>query len=120
VLRVTSRDLFNIQGFLCDEVQFLPGLPSGSPPVPYYGELQAIASAGLDSMLYGLQRVPACAPATLTITPMPSGNILTWSGIGYRLLGAETLDGPWIDLGIKSPVLLPPNSIQRYFRLVCD
>jgi hypothetical protein len=120
VLRVTSSDFFNIQGFMCDEVQFVPRLPSGSPPVPYYGELQALGSAGLDSMLYGLQRVPACAPATLTITPTSSGTILTWSGIGYRVLGAETLDGPWIDLGLASPAVLPPNSLQRYFRLVCD
>jgi HYR domain len=120
VLRVTSRDFFNIQGFMCDEVQFVPGLPTGTPPVPYYGELQALGSAGLDSMLYGLQRVPACAPTALTITPGAAGTVLTWSGNGYRLLGAETLDGPWIDLGAASPVFLNPNASQRYFRLVCD
>jgi hypothetical protein len=120
VLRATSSDLFNIQGFVCDEVQFIPELPSGTPPVPYYGELQGLGSAGLDSMFYGLQRVPACAPATLTITPGSTGTVLSWSGDGYRLLGAETLDGPWIDLGLASPVVLAPNASHRYFRLVCD
>ena len=120
VLRLTSLDLFNIQGFVCDEVQFIPELPSGTPPVPFYGELQGLGSAGLDSMLYDIHRVPACAPAALTITPTGSGTILSWSGEGYRLLGAETLDGPWIDLGVASPVVLAPNASQRYFRLVCD
>jgi hypothetical protein len=120
ILRVTSSQPFNIQGFICDEVQFIPELPGGTPPIPFYGELEALGSQGLDSMVYGLQRVPACAPATLTITQTPGGNVITWSGDGYRILGAETLDGPWLDLGVTSPVLLSPNSLQRYFRLVCD
>ncbi len=120
VLRVTSSDFFNIQGFMCDEVQFVPELPPGAPPVPFYGELQGLGSTGLDSMLHSLQRVPACAPAALAITRTGSDTVLSWSGNGYRLLGAETLDGPWIDLGVASPVVLAPNASHRYFRLVCD
>jgi len=120
VVRLTSADLFNIQGFLCDEVRLIPELPSGTPPIPYYGELQGLGSEGLDSMLFDLQRVPACAPSGLTITPTSNGTVITWSGDGYRLLGAETLDGPWIDLGVASPVVLSPSASHRFFRMVCD
>ena len=120
ILRVTTPIPFNIQGFVCDEVQFIPELPSGTPPVPFYGELQCLGNAGQDSLIYGLQRVPACAPATLTITPTSAGTVISWGLDGYRLLGAETLDGPWLDLGSTSPVVLSPNSTQRYFKLVCD
>ena len=120
ILRVTSSQPFNIQGFTCDEVQLIPALPSGTSPVPFYGELQCLGNAGLDSMFYGLQRVPACAPATLTVTPTTTGTVISWPLAGYRLLGAETLDGPWIDLGVASPVSLNPDASQRYFRLVCD
>jgi hypothetical protein len=120
ILRVTASQPFNIQGFTCDEVQFIPGLPPGTPPIAFYGEMQCLGSEGLDSMVYSLQRVAACAPATLTITPTPGGTVISWSADGYRLLGAETLNGPWIDLGVTSPVVLSPNALQRYFRLVCD
>jgi hypothetical protein len=46
--------------------------------------------------------------------------VIAWPVEGYRLLGAESLDGPWIDLGVASPVQMAPNAAQRYFRLVCD
>jgi hypothetical protein len=120
ILRVSSSQPFNIQGFVCDEVQFVPALPAGTGPIAFYGELQCLGSDGLDSMAYGLRRVAACPPTTLTITPTAGGTVISWSGDGYRLLGAETLGGPWIDLGIASPVVLTPNALQRYFRLVCD
>jgi hypothetical protein len=120
ILRVTTSEPFNIQGFICDEVQFIPELPVGSPPIPFYGELHSLGSEGLDSTLYGLQRVAACAPASLAITPTKTGMVIAWPVEGYRLLGAESLDGPWIDLGVASPVQMAPNAAQRYFRLVCD
>jgi len=36
------------------------------------------------------------------------------------LQGAETLAGPWYDLGVDSPVTLPANTALRLFRLLCD
>jgi hypothetical protein len=61
----------------------------------------------------------AAAPALLNITTTSSGTVVSWSDESYRLLGAETTDGPWIDLGVTSPFVLPPNGGPRYFRLVC-
>jgi hypothetical protein len=45
---------------------------------------------------------------------------LSWEGDGFRLRGAETVDGPWYDLGVSSPVNLPANCTLRVFRLLCD
>ncbi len=120
ILRLTSSLPLNIQSFVCDELQLIPELPPVNPPVPFFGELQCLGTAGTENLLYGLQQVSACAPTALDITATATGTVLQWSGDGYRLLGAETLDGPWIDLGVLSPVLLSPNAPQRYFRLACD
>jgi len=41
-------------------------------------------------------------------------------GAGYRLLSAETLSGPWIDLGLSGRATLQPVGDARYFRLMSE
>jgi hypothetical protein len=120
VVRLTSTTWFNIQGFLSDEVRFVPNLPPEAPPFTYASELECRTPAGVESVLYDLQRTSACAPATLNAVGTSAGTVFTWSADGYRLLGAETLAGPWVELGVASPVVLTPNAPQRFFRLVCE
>jgi hypothetical protein len=74
----------------------------------------------MENLVYDLQRVLACPPTPLSVSYTGGNAILSWSGTNYRLLGAETLDGPWVELGTASPVALTPNAPQRFFRLVCD
>ena len=82
-------------------------------------ELQCLGSAGSESILYDLRSALASPPAALSIAPTAAGTVISWPGDGYRLLGAESLDGPWIELGVTSPVVLTPSAPQRYYRLVC-
>jgi hypothetical protein len=119
VLRVTSADPFTIAGFVCDEVRFIPELPPDAPPFEFASELQCLSPAGMEGVLYDLKSVVAASPAALSITRTSAGTAISWPGDGYRLLGAETLDGPWLDLGVTSPFMPAPTALQRYYRLVC-
>ncbi len=120
VVRLTSTTFFNIEGFQGDEIRFVPSLPADAPPFDYASELECRATAGVESVLYGLQRTSACAPALLNAAQTSAGTVFSWAADGYRLLGAETLAGPWVELGVASPVVLTPNAPQRFFRLVCE
>jgi hypothetical protein len=66
--------------------------------------------------LLGLQTTPV----PLNAVAGPGGITLSWEGDGFRVQGAETLAGPWYDLGNSSPLSLPGNSALRVFRLLCD
>jgi len=101
-------------------VQFIPQLPSGSPPFASYSELQCLATAGAENLLYDLRRTLACTPVPLNITRTADSIVVTWTGLGFRLLGAEEITGPWYDLGAASPVVLPASHPARFFRLVCE
>jgi hypothetical protein len=120
IIRLTTSELFDIEGYLGDEVQLVPGLPQGASVPEPYSAIQCLSSAGMENIVYDLQRVLACPPTQLNASYAGTTTVLSWSGSGYRLLGAETLDGPWLELGTTSPVVLTPNAPQRYFRLVCD
>ncbi len=120
VLRLTSAEPFNLGGLLGDELRFIPELPADAPSFDYASELQYLTTEGMESLLNGLERVVNCPPTPLNIASTASGTVIFWSGEGYRLLGAEHLDGPWIDLSVSSPLLLAPHAPQRYFRLVCE
>lgn len=119
VLRLTFVEPFSVSGFVGDEVRFVPDLPPDAPPFEFASELQCLGPAGSEHVLYDLKSVLASSPAALSITPTTAGTVISWSGDGYRLLGAESLDGPWIELGLTSPVVLTPSAPQRYYRLVC-
>ena len=119
VLRLISVEPFSVSGFVGDEVRFIPELPPDAPPFEFASELQCLTPGGMQSMLYDLTSVVACAPASVSVTPTAAGTPISWSGDGYRLLGAEAPTGPWIDLGVTSPYVPPTNGPPRYFRLVC-
>jgi hypothetical protein len=119
VLSLTSAEPFSMAGATGDELRFTPELPPDATPFEFASELQCLAPAGMQSVLYGLQTKVAAAPAALSMTSGSTGTVISWPDTSYRLLGAETLDGPWIDLGVASPFVPPPNGGPRYFRLTC-
>jgi hypothetical protein len=94
-------------------------LPDSTPPVAFTG-LECLISEGMDNLIYDLQTTPACTPVPLNVVATSDGISLSWEGDGFRLQGAETVDGPWYDLGVSSPATLPANSGLRVFRLLCD
>ena len=120
VIRLTSAIPFLIDGFVGNEVQFIPGLPPGTPLPDYYSSFEFIASEGADWGVSELNVTTACSPVPLNLTRSTAGITATWVGDGFRLQGAVTLAGPWLDLGVSSPVTLPPNHPARYFRLLCN
>jgi hypothetical protein len=120
VLRLTSSEPFNISGFICDEVQLIPELSPGSPPFAFYSELQGLATAGTENLLYDLRRTLACTPVPLNVLRTTDSTVLTWQGQGFRLQGAENSTGPWLELGVNSPVSLSASHPARFFRLVCN
>jgi hypothetical protein len=124
-LSITSTELFRLSDgagtfYAGNEIQFIPQLPAGATPFAFYSELQCFASAGTENLLYDLQRTSACVPVPLHVTRTPDSVIVTWAGEGFRLLGAESLTGPWYDLGESSPAVLPATHPSRFFRLECD
>ena len=125
VLSITSTELFHLSDgagtfYAGNEIQFLPQLPASATPFAFYSELQCFASAGTENLLYDLHRTSACVPVPLNVARTPDSVIVTWAGEGFRLLGAESLTGPWYDLGESSPAVLPATHPARFFRLVCD
>jgi hypothetical protein len=120
-LVLTCGEPFTISGLTGDEVRIIPKLPAALELPEYIAGLECLGSEDSDNLLYGLQRTLACPPATLTVTRTSDGSIsITWPSDGYRLQGAENVDGPWYELGVTSPVSLNPNHEARFFRLVCD
>jgi hypothetical protein len=107
-------------GCVGTELRILPELTtSATPPVAFMG-LQCLISDGMDDLIYGLQTTPACTPVPLNAVATPEAITLSWAGDGFRLQGAETLAGPWYDLGVDSPAILPANYALRVFRLLCN
>jgi hypothetical protein len=107
-------------GCVGTELRILPELTSAAVPPVAFDRLQCLISEGMDNLIYGLQTTPACTPVPLNAVASPGGISLSWVGDGFRLQGAETLAGPWYDLGNSSPLRLPDNSSLRVFRLLCD
>lgn len=92
---------------------------SFTPPSAYTG-LSATIGEDMDYLIHHLQTTPACMPAPLHVATVPGGVTLTWEGDGFHLQGAETVEGPWHDLGVESPALIPAVASPRVFRLQCD
>ncbi len=92
---------------------------SFTPPSAYIGLGVSIGDE-TDYLIHRLQTTPACSPIPLQVTPSTSGVTLSWEGDGFHLQGAETLPGPWYDLGVSPPVTIPANSAVRVFRLRCE
>ncbi len=102
------------------ELRIFPELSSMQPAPATYTQLQCQFSEGTDVLLTDFQRTLACPPGPLSVTRTTSGFTLDWLGDTFRLQGAESLPGPWYDLGVTAPVTLPANSNLRLFRLICD
>jgi hypothetical protein len=102
-----------------DEFRIVAELADDASRPDYYDGFDFVASEGADWGISDLQVIPACAPEALTITPVSDGVVITWSGDSYRLQGAESPAGPWIELGAVSPVSLSPGHSARFFRLMC-
>jgi hypothetical protein len=129
VLKVsnTNREMTVVFGLACsggpcqgDELRIIPGLSPMAPPPEAYTGLEIVIGDGMDNRISHLVTMPACVPTPINAMPTASGILLNWSGDGFRLEGAETLAGPWYDLGVQSPVTLPASSKLRLFRLRCD
>ncbi|MEY4385044.1 MAG: hypothetical protein RLY20_327 [Verrucomicrobiota bacterium] len=103
-----------------DEVRILPDWSPTTPPPDAFNGLEILIGDGMDCRISQLATTPACTPEPIAADRDPSGLHLNWSGEGFRLQGAETIAGPWYDLGISAPVTLPANSRLRLFRLRCD
>jgi hypothetical protein len=102
------------------ELRILPEFPTTQPAPTVFTELQCQTSDGMDLLFYDLQRTLACTPGPLNIVSTPAGVTLSWTDDGLRLQGAETVAGPWFDLGVTSPATIPAGSNLRVFRLLCD
>lgn len=107
-------------GCVGTELRIIPEFSSAAAPPSAYTGLEYLISDGMDLRLSRLQTTPACVPAPINASRDAAGLHLNWSGDGFRLQGAETLKGPWYDLGVGPPATLPANSSLRLFRLRCD
>ncbi|MEO6184260.1 MAG: hypothetical protein ABIP71_14370 [Verrucomicrobiota bacterium] len=107
-------------GCVGTELRILAELSTNAiPPLAFTG-LECLISEGMDNLIYRLQTTPACTPVPLRVTKSPSGVTLGWEGDGFRLQGAESVEGPWYDLKLESPTTIPASSTLRVFRLCCD
>jgi hypothetical protein len=103
-----------------DEFRVLAELAPGAPTPDFYEAFEFLPSEGGDWGVTELDIVPSCVPEPMVITRSGGNVIVTWSGEGFALQGAEQATGPWYDLGAGSPVNVPASSSARFFRLVCD
>jgi hypothetical protein len=106
--------------YVADEFRILAEMPDDAPRPEYYSAFEILTSEGLETLAYDLQRAPACAPTALHITHTADGLALDWTGAGFRLEGAESVDGPWLDLGVTEPTALPAGATMRFYRLACE
>jgi hypothetical protein len=92
---------------------------SFTPPLAYT-DLGITIGEDMDYLAYRLQTTPACSPAPLHVSATPDTVVLSWEGDGFHLEGAESVAGPWYDLNMTSPAIIPAGSAPRVFRLRCD
>jgi len=104
-----------------DEFRILAEPTPGAPQPEFYDRFDFISNDGPTWRVSGIVRTLACPPAThVNISPGSDTIAITWQNGNYRLQGAEDITGPWLDLGVGSPVSLSSESSARFFRLVCD
>jgi len=103
-----------------DEFRIVAELPPGAPHPDYYSGFDFIATEDGDWGVTELTRTTSCVPAPVALLRASGGVSVTWTDQKFRLQGSERVNGPWFDLGVDSPVLLPSSSTARFFRLACD
>lgn len=102
------------------ELRLIAETSTASTPPTAYTDLGVTIGEEMDYLIHRLQTSPACAPVPLQVTPTATGVTLTWSGDGFHLQGAESLEGPWYDLEVESPATIPAGAKARVFRLRCE
>jgi hypothetical protein len=103
-----------------DEFRVLAELAPGAPTPDFHEAFEFLPSEGGDWGVTEMDIVPICVAEPVVIMRSGGNVMVTWSGEGFVLQGAEQATGPWYDLGAGSPVNVPASSKARFFRLVCD
>jgi hypothetical protein len=104
-----------------DECRVLAETPPGTPQPDFYSGFEFVATDGADWGVKLLATTPAFTPIPLNITRTSDGTAVSWSNADFQLQGATDITGPWFDLGegVLSPLVLPPDHLMRYYRLIC-
>jgi len=132
-LRLFNDAFFSVQGddgtgtiiiVQGDELRFTPEIPPGVAVPLYFTALEYAGSEGAESLLYDLQRTPYCGDTPhLSIKRRPDLLTAEWDSLldeSLRLQGSEDLNGPWFELGGKSPYPVNTNTAAKFFRLICE
>ena len=107
-------------GCVGTELRIIAEPSTSFTPPSAYTALSVTIGENMDYLIHRLRTTPACSPMPLLVTTTPDGVVLSWVGDGFHLQGAETVDGPWFDLGVESPATIPASAASRVFRLRCD
>jgi hypothetical protein len=107
-------------GCVGTELRIIGELNTSSTPPTAYTDFTASIGENMDYLIHRLETVPACLPVPLAVASESGAVTLTWSGDGFHLQSAETVEGPWYDLEVESPTTIPAGAMARYFRLRCD
>ncbi|MCU0770800.1 MAG: HYR domain-containing protein [Verrucomicrobia bacterium] len=107
-------------GCVGTELRILAETSTMSTPPTAYTDLTATIGEEMDYLIHDLQSAPACVVAPLQVARGANSVTLSWEGDGFHLQGAESVSGPWYDLGVESPATIPAGSATRVFRLRCD
>ncbi|HXJ56298.1 MAG TPA: HYR domain-containing protein [Verrucomicrobiae bacterium] len=120
MLRLSSATSMKFGCCTGDELRVIPVLPPEAALPAAFVRLMVNASEGVEAVLRDLTRAGAFPPPVLQTMRSSAGIGIAWPGAGYRLLSAETLSGPWIDLGLSGRATLQPVGDARYFRLMSE
>ena len=131
-VRVLNSEMFSVQGqdngqlvtVYGDEIRLIPEVPASTELPLYLTALECLGNEGLETLIYDLQRAPACTPTELRMRQRPDMLTAEWDSLidesFTRLQGSENLNGPWFELGGKSPYPVSTNTPAKFFRLICE
>lgn len=110
------------EGLPCqgDELRIIAEPAAGSTNPVAFTRLEIAVSEDMDQRISGLTTRPAAAEVPVYAVRAAGGLTLDWSGEGFRVQGAETVLGPWYDLGPEAPATMPTEAPTRVFRLISE
>jgi hypothetical protein len=82
-----------------DEFRVLAELAPGAPHPDYYSGMEFIVTSGANWGVHSLDTTSALSPPTAAISLGPDGVSSPPPPEGFHFLGAESVLGPWFDLG---------------------
>ena len=129
--RLHHSEMFAVQGqdngqlvtVYGDEIRLIPEVAASTELPLYLTALECLGNEGLETLIYDLQRAPACSPTELRMRQRPDVLTAEWDSLiddYVRLQGSENLNGPWFELGGKSPYPVSTNTPAKFFRLICE